>query len=143
MSTSLILAMPFAPFTVMPSFLPCGFMVPFRGTAQWAQWVGEILPTTHAMRIVRGVLLEGNGAEQILAELWPIALFLVVAVWCWRDKLEQGAWPSPYPAAFAPAGRSRRLHRCARSTASVMNRRASTASPQPTSLTHLPCSRSL
>ena len=91
-STNQMQAMQFAQFTLMPSFLLSGFMFPFRGMPQWAQWVGEIFPTTHAMRIVRGVLLKGNGAEQILPELWPIALFMVaavsIAVWCYRETLE-------------------------------------------------------
>jgi ABC-2 type transport system permease protein len=46
-----------AQFTLMPSFLLSGFMFPFRGMPQWAQWAGEVFPTTHAMRIVRGMLL--------------------------------------------------------------------------------------
>ena len=54
-------AVQLAQFTLMPSFLLSGFMFPFRGMPVWAQWVGQILPTTHAMRIVRGILLKGNG----------------------------------------------------------------------------------
>jgi ABC-2 type transport system permease protein len=76
----------------MPSFPLSGFIFPFRGMPVWAQWLGEILPTTHAMRIVRGVLLKGNDASDMLPELWPIALFMVaavaVAVWCYRETLE-------------------------------------------------------
>jgi ABC-2 type transport system permease protein len=85
-------AMQFAQFTLMPSFMLSGFMFPFRGMPDWAQWIGELLPTTHAMRIVRGVLLKGNTAADILPELWPIALFMVVvvaiAVWFYRETLE-------------------------------------------------------
>jgi ABC-2 type transport system permease protein len=85
-------AMQFAQFTLMPSFLLSGFMFPFRGMPLWAQWVGEVFPTTHAMRIVRGVLLKGNGTQDILPELWPIAAFMVamvaIAVWCYRETLE-------------------------------------------------------
>jgi ABC-2 type transport system permease protein len=69
-----------AQFTLMPSFLLSGFMFPFRGMPQWAQWAGEVFPTTHAMRIVRGLLLKGNGWQEIAPELWPIALFMLVAV---------------------------------------------------------------
>jgi ABC-2 type transport system permease protein len=54
-------------------------MFPFRGMPRWAQYVGEVLPLTHFLRIVRGVLLKGNGLAEVLAELWPIALFAVVA----------------------------------------------------------------
>jgi ABC-2 type transport system permease protein len=58
----------------------------------WAQWVGEIFPATHALRIVRGVLLKGNGAIEILPELWPIAAFTLVvamvAMWSYRETLD-------------------------------------------------------
>jgi len=85
-------AMQFAQFTLMPSFMLSGFMFPFRGMPVWAQWIGEIFPTTHAMRIVRGVLLKGNTTPDILPELWPIAAFMVavvaIAVWCYRETLE-------------------------------------------------------
>jgi ABC-type multidrug transport system permease subunit len=81
-----------AQFTLMPSFLLSGFMFPFRGMPQWAQWAGEILPTTHAMRIVRGMLLKGNGWTEIAPDLWPIALFTLVvvgiAVWFYRETLD-------------------------------------------------------
>jgi ABC-type multidrug transport system permease subunit len=91
-SSNQMQAMQFAQFTLMPSFMLSGFMFPFRGMPLWAQWVGELFPTTHAMRIVRGVLLKGNATPDILPELWPIALFMVavvaVAVWCYRETLE-------------------------------------------------------
>jgi ABC-2 type transport system permease protein len=81
-----------AQFTLMPSFLLSGFMFPFRGMPQWAQWVGEIFPTTHAMRIVRGMLLKGNGWSEIAPELWPMALFalgvVAIAVWFYRETLD-------------------------------------------------------
>ena len=69
-----------AQFTLLPSFLLSGFMFPFRGMPQWAQWAGEIFPTTHAMRIVRGMLLKGNGWHEIAPEFWPIAIFALVVV---------------------------------------------------------------
>jgi ABC-2 type transport system permease protein len=69
-----------AQFTLMPSFLLSGFMFPFLGMPQWAQWAGEVFPTTHAMRIVRGMLLKGNGWHEIAPELWPIAIFALVVV---------------------------------------------------------------
>jgi len=54
--------------------------------------VGEIFPTTHALRIVRGILLKGNGATEILPELWPIAAFTLVvgtiAIWAYRETLD-------------------------------------------------------
>src|SRR6266478_950460 len=85
-------AIQMAQFMLLPSFMLSGFMFPFRGMPAWAQWVGEVFPTTHAMRIVRGVLIKGNGTPDILPELWPIAVFMVavvaIAVWCYRETLE-------------------------------------------------------
>lgn len=85
-------AVQMAQFTLLPSFLLSGFMFPFRGMPAWAQWVGEILPTTHALRIVRGMLLKGNGLAEIAPDLWPIAVFTVVvglvASWFYRVTLD-------------------------------------------------------
>lgn len=66
-------------FFFLPSMLLSGFMFPFRGMPQWAQWIGEVLPLTHFLRIVRGILLKGNGLSQVLPELWPMLAFLAVA----------------------------------------------------------------
>ncbi len=91
-ATSQMQAMQMAQFTLLPSIMLSGFMFPFRGMPFWAQWVGEIFPATHALRIVRGVLLKGNGAAEILPELWPIALFTlvvgVIAIWFYRETLD-------------------------------------------------------
>jgi ABC-2 type transport system permease protein len=67
-------------FFFLPSILLSGFMFPFRGMPVWAQMIGETLPLTHYLRIVRGILLKGNGFAQILPQLWPIGLFLAVAL---------------------------------------------------------------
>jgi len=66
-------------FFFLPSILLSGFMFPFRGMPQWAQWIGELLPLTHFLRIVRGILLKGNGWPQVLPELWPMLVFVGVA----------------------------------------------------------------
>ena len=85
-------AIQLAQFTLLPSILLSGFMFPFKGMPVWAQWVGEIFPATHAMRIVRGLLLKGNRLPDILPELWPIALFalaaIMIAVWFYRETLD-------------------------------------------------------
>jgi ABC-2 type transport system permease protein len=85
-------AIQMAQFTLLPSFLLSGFMFPFKGMPLWAQWAGELFPVTHALRIVRGVLLKGNGLTDIAAELWPIALFTLVvaaiATWSYRETLD-------------------------------------------------------
>ncbi|MFO1287752.1 MAG: ABC transporter permease [Rubrivivax sp.] len=66
-------------FFFLPSILLSGFMFPFRGMPQWAQWIGEVLPLTHFLRIVRGIMLKGNGIAQTLLELWPMLAFLALA----------------------------------------------------------------
>jgi len=53
-------------------------MFPFQGMPLWAQWVGSVLPLTHYLRIVRGIVLKGNGFADIAPELWPMAAFLLV-----------------------------------------------------------------
>jgi len=67
-------------FFFLPSILLSGFMFPFRGMPEWAQWLGSILPNTHFLRIARGILLKGNGPLEIAPEIWPLLLFLVVAM---------------------------------------------------------------
>ena len=67
-------------FFFLPSILLSGFMFPFRGMPVWAQWIGEVLPLTHYLRTIRGILLKGNGAAEIVGEVWPVALFTVVAL---------------------------------------------------------------
>jgi ABC-2 type transport system permease protein len=66
-------------FFFLPSMLLSGFMFPFRGMPVWAQWIGEVLPLTHFLRVVRGIMLKGNEAAQLLPELWPMLGFLAVA----------------------------------------------------------------
>ncbi len=65
-------------FFFLPSLLLSGYMFPFRGMPVWAQDIGECLPLTHYLRVVRGILLKGNGLAEIAPDLWPIALFLIV-----------------------------------------------------------------
>ena len=67
-------------FFFLPSMLLSGFMFPFRGMPHWAQDIGEALPLTHFLRVVRGVLLKGNGWPEIIPETWPIALFGLVVI---------------------------------------------------------------
>ncbi len=67
-------------FFFLPSILLSGFMFPFRGMPVWAQVIGEVLPLTHYLRIIRGILLKGNGLTDVAWEIWPIALFMAVAL---------------------------------------------------------------
>jgi ABC-2 type transport system permease protein len=66
-------------FFFLPSLLLSGFMFPFRGMPGWAQALGEVFPLTHFLRIVRGVLLKGNGGAETWPSLVPIAAFMLVA----------------------------------------------------------------
>jgi len=72
-------AMQMSFFFFLPSILLSGFMFPFRGMPGWAQAIGEALPLTHFLRIVRGILLKGSGLAEIAGELAAIGAFLLVA----------------------------------------------------------------
>src|SRR5262249_46857565 len=73
-------AMQMSFFFFLPSMLLSGFMFPFYGMPYWAQLLGHVLPLTHFLRVVRGILLKGNGIAEIGVELLPIALFAVVTL---------------------------------------------------------------
>jgi len=73
-------AMQMGMFFFLPNILLSGYMFPFRGMPGWAQDIGEILPLTHFLRIVRGILLKGNGFMEVAPEVWPIVLFVVVVM---------------------------------------------------------------
>ena len=66
-------------FFFLPSILLSGFMFPFDGMPVWARWIGQALPLTHFLRIVRGIMLKGNTAAEIWPEVWPLSLFLFAA----------------------------------------------------------------
>lgn len=68
-----------AVFFYLPSMLLSGFMFPFEGMPPWAQAIGNALPLTHFVRATRGVLLMGEGAGLVLAEMAPIAAFTLAA----------------------------------------------------------------
>ncbi|MBM3758001.1 MAG: ABC transporter permease [Acidobacteria bacterium] len=73
-------AMQMAFFFFLPSLMLSGFMFPFRGMPAWAQALGELFPLTHFLRIVRGILLKGNGLGEVALQLWQIALFAALAL---------------------------------------------------------------
>jgi len=66
-------------FFFLPSIMLSGFVFPFRGMPGWAQWLGEVMPITHFLRIVRGILLKGNGIAEVWPEVWPMLLFMIAA----------------------------------------------------------------
>jgi ABC-2 type transport system permease protein len=65
-------------FYFLPSILLSGFLFPFRGMPEWAQWLGSILPVTHMLRVVRGAMLKGVGVAEALPSLGALALFVLV-----------------------------------------------------------------
>ena len=73
-------AMQMSFFFFLPSILLSGFMFPFRGMPEWAQVLGSALPLTHFLRIVRGILLKGNGFPEVWPHLLPMAAFCAVAL---------------------------------------------------------------
>jgi ABC-2 type transport system permease protein len=79
-------------FFFLPSILLSGFMFPFRGMPVWAQWLGEIFPLTHFLRIVRAVMLKGAEfpavANEILWLLGFVALFSSFALLRFRRTLD-------------------------------------------------------
>lgn len=67
-------------FYFLPTILLSGFMFPFQGMPRWAQAIGEVLPATYFMRLVRGILLKGNGWVELWPNVWPMAVFTVVVM---------------------------------------------------------------
>ncbi len=71
-------AMQMSVFYILPSILLSGFMFPFRGMPAWAQAIGEVIPVTHFLRVVRGALLKGQGLEDMWRELAALVAFVLV-----------------------------------------------------------------
>lgn len=67
-------------FFFLPSILLSGFMFPFRGMPVWAQYVGETLPLTHFLRIVRSVMLKGSGFGDLATDTLALGVFTLVAM---------------------------------------------------------------
>jgi ABC-2 type transport system permease protein len=67
-------------FFFLPSMLLSGFMFPFRGMPEWAQWLGSVLPLTHFLQLVRGIMLKGNALPLLWPHIWPMLLFMLVAI---------------------------------------------------------------
>jgi ABC-2 type transport system permease protein len=65
-------------FFFLPSILLSGFMFPFRGMPGWAQAIGEVIPLTHYLRIVRAVMLKGAGFAEVAPNVWPLLVFWLV-----------------------------------------------------------------
>jgi ABC-2 type transport system permease protein len=79
-------------FSFLPSMLLSGFMFPFDGMPRVAQWIGELFPLTHFVRLSRGILLRGAGLSDLQRELAALVLFsvltMVVAMLRFRKRLD-------------------------------------------------------
>jgi ABC-2 type transport system permease protein len=73
-------AMQLTMFYFLPNILLSGFMFPFQGMPLWARFIGEVLPLTHFNRLMRGILLKGNGWADLWTDMWPIVIFIVVVL---------------------------------------------------------------
>jgi len=65
-------------FVFLPTILLSGFMFPFRAMPAWAQAIGEALPITHFLRMVREIVLKDAGFADIVGDLWPLTVILLV-----------------------------------------------------------------
>ncbi|MEQ1928991.1 MAG: ABC transporter permease [Parvularculaceae bacterium] len=66
-------------FLFLPILLLSGFVFPFAAMPDWAQGIGECMPITHFLRLVREVMLKGAGFADVKDNLWPLALMLGIA----------------------------------------------------------------
>jgi ABC-2 type transport system permease protein len=73
-------AMQLTIFFFLPSILMSGFMFPFEGMPQWAQWIGSVVPATYFMRLVRGIMLKGAGWGDLWPNVWPMIAFATVVM---------------------------------------------------------------
>lgn len=77
MASSQMQAMQLTFFFFLPSILLSGFMFPFRGMPVWAQWLGEIFPLTHFIRIIRAVMLKGADWPDVSWEVSMLGVFII------------------------------------------------------------------
>ncbi len=91
-ATSQLQAMQMSFFFFLPNMLLSGFMFPFRGMPVWAQTIGEVLPLTHYLRIVRGIMLKGAGFADLQTDVLALAAFtfaaMTIAVLRFRQTLD-------------------------------------------------------
>ncbi len=73
-------AMQLTMFYFLPNILLSGFMFPFQGMPRWARLLGELLPLTHFNRLIRGILLKGNGVPDLWTDMWPIVVFMFLVL---------------------------------------------------------------
>lgn len=71
-------AMQMSFFYFLPSILLSGFMFPFRGMPDWAQVLGNILPLTHFIPIIRGILIKENSFFDIFPHVLALVTFTLI-----------------------------------------------------------------
>ena len=64
----------------LPNILLSGFMFPFAGMPVWAQWIGEALPLTHYLRIVRAIMLKGSSIADLRYDAIAMAVLMLIAM---------------------------------------------------------------
>jgi ABC-2 type transport system permease protein len=64
----------------LPNILLSGFMFPFAGMPDWAQWIGEFLPLTHYLRIVRAIMLKGAALPDVRFDALALAGLTLIAM---------------------------------------------------------------
>ena len=64
----------------LPNILLSGFMFPFAGMPVWAQWIGEFLPLTHYLRIVRAIMLKGATLPELRYDAVALAGLMLIAM---------------------------------------------------------------
>jgi ABC-2 type transport system permease protein len=67
-------------FTFLPQILLLGFMFPFDGMPRAAQWLAQVFPLTHFVRIIRGIMLRGATLAEVGRDLWPLGEFFNLAM---------------------------------------------------------------
>jgi len=67
-------------FYFLPNLLLSGFMFPFQGMPKWAQLLGDLLPLTYFNRLIRGIMLKGNGWSDSWPNVWPLIVFTVIVM---------------------------------------------------------------
>ncbi len=76
MARTQLQAMQLTFFFFLPSLLLSGFMFPYAGMPLWAQWLGEIFPLTHFLRVVRAIMLKGADLGDIGLEVFYLSIFV-------------------------------------------------------------------
>jgi ABC-2 type transport system permease protein len=64
----------------LPNILLSGFMFPFAGMPTWAQWVGEALPLTHYLRVVRAIMLKGSSISDLHYDAAAMFVLMLAAM---------------------------------------------------------------